>query len=195
MGRHRAGNDLTPDIAAAPHGLEVLSRYPQVGVLTKTASPERRIPAWLAGLLARYPVLRRHPHPVMVHFPTVFMLCATFFSFLYVATGVRSFETTALHTLAGGIIFTPLAMITGFFTWWLNYGAKRMRTVTIKMSCSFLLLALSLAALVWRLNTPDILDRVAGPGSLYLLLILSLSPLVATIGYLGGTLTFPVEGK
>ncbi len=33
MNRHHAGNDLTTDIQAAPHGLEVLDRYPQVAVL------------------------------------------------------------------------------------------------------------------------------------------------------------------
>ena len=30
MKRHQAGTDLTADIEAAPHGLEVLDRYPQV---------------------------------------------------------------------------------------------------------------------------------------------------------------------
>ena len=33
MGRHGAGKDLTVDIGGAPHGTEVLDRYPQVGTL------------------------------------------------------------------------------------------------------------------------------------------------------------------
>ncbi len=35
MSQHQAGRDLTEAIKAAPHGLQVLDRYPQVGVLEK----------------------------------------------------------------------------------------------------------------------------------------------------------------
>ncbi len=35
MKRHPAGRDLTAEIEAAPHGTEVLERYPQVGVIKK----------------------------------------------------------------------------------------------------------------------------------------------------------------
>ncbi len=35
MSLHHAGRDLTEAIKAAPHGTEVLERYPQVGVLEK----------------------------------------------------------------------------------------------------------------------------------------------------------------
>jgi predicted heme/steroid binding protein len=33
MKRHSAGRDLTADIQAAPHGPEMLDRYPEVGTL------------------------------------------------------------------------------------------------------------------------------------------------------------------
>jgi predicted heme/steroid binding protein/uncharacterized membrane protein len=174
MGRHYAGRDLTSDIEAAPHGPEMLDRYPRVGVLKGKGTPERPVPEFLAFLLKRFPVLRRHPHPVMVHFPTVFMLSATFFSLLYLVTGNRSFELTALHTLAGGVLFTPLAIITGFFTWWLNYMAKPIGAVKIKQVCSLIMLVIALTALVWRLVMPDVLDRVTGTGALYLVLVIIL---------------------
>ena len=44
MRRHYAGSNLTVDIQAAPHGTEVLEKYPQVGVLKKEEVPERKIP-------------------------------------------------------------------------------------------------------------------------------------------------------
>ena len=40
MKRHHAGKDLTSAIQAAPHGTEVLERYPQVAVLKKRRSPK-----------------------------------------------------------------------------------------------------------------------------------------------------------
>ena len=35
MNRHPAAKDLTGEISAAPHGPEVLERYPQIGVVKK----------------------------------------------------------------------------------------------------------------------------------------------------------------
>ena len=195
MKRHQAGKDLTADIEAAPHGTEVLDRYPQVGVLKKEEIPERPMPKFLSSLLARFPMLRRHPHPMLVHFPIVFMFSPTLFNLLYFITGIKSFEVTALHCLGGGILFTPLAMLTGWFTWWLNYLAKPMRAVTIKMRFSILLLAVSIIAFVWRILNPGILTSFTGGGTLYFLLILSLIPIVAIVGWFGATLTFPVEKK
>ena len=107
MQRHHAGNDLTSDIKLAPHGLEVLERYPQVGILKKEDSPEIKVPKALAWLLDRYPILKRHPHPMTVHFPIVFMFAVPLFNVLYLITGFKSFEITALHCLGAGILFTP----------------------------------------------------------------------------------------
>ncbi len=45
MKRHPSGTDLTTDIEAAPHGPEVLDRYPQVGVLKKKEESARLVKA------------------------------------------------------------------------------------------------------------------------------------------------------
>jgi predicted heme/steroid binding protein/uncharacterized membrane protein len=193
MMRHQAGQDLTVDIGAAPHGLEVLERYPQVATLSDEQGIERQMPSFLSNLLARFPILARHPHPMMVHFPTVFFLAAGFFSILYLLTKHQPFETTAFHSLCGGLLFTPIAMATGFFTWWLNYAAKRMRPTTIKITLASILLPLATAAVVWRFLTPDVLHQTTGFGLLYLLFVLALSPMVLVISYYGGTLTFPIK--
>jgi uncharacterized membrane protein len=119
------------------------------------------MPAWLAGLLEKFPFLWRHPHPMVVHFPIVFMYSATFFEILSMITAEKSFEMTAFYCLAGGILFTPLAMITGWFTWWLNYMAKPMGPVTIKKRLSWLLLVIAVAAFAWRFCVTDIMERPA----------------------------------
>jgi predicted heme/steroid binding protein/uncharacterized membrane protein len=193
MKRHRAGCDLTTDIEAAPHGIEVLDRYPQVGRLEKEEEAERPMPGALSRLLVRFPILRRHPHPMLVHFPIVFMFSPTLFNLLYFSTGIRSFEITAWHCLGGGILFSPLAIGTGYYTWWLNYLAKPIRAVTIKIRLSLLLLALSITLFIWRMLSPEVLTSFTGAGALYLLMILSLIPIVTTIGWFGATLTFPLE--
>lgn len=193
MNRHRAGADLTVTIQAAPHDAEVLDRFPQVGVLKAEAPAERLMPNPLSTLLRRFPTLRRHPHPMIVHFPIAFLFSAPLFTIFYLVTGNKSFETTALHCLGGGIIFTPLAILTGLFTWWLNYLAKPLRPVTIKKWFSLVLLFVSVTVFVWRMIVPGVLDSHGVESAGYLALMVSLMPLVTVIGKFGGTLTFPVD--
>jgi predicted heme/steroid binding protein/uncharacterized membrane protein len=193
MKRHHAGRDLTTDIQSAPHGPEMLERYPQVAVLKKKEAAERAIPEFLSRLLTRFPMLRRHPHPMTIHFPIVFMFATTLFNGLYLVTGSRSFEWTALHCLGAGILFIPVAMATGYFTWWLNYLARPVRAVAIKKKLSTILLVIAVLAFGWRVAVPDIFQVFSLSGLVYGLLILSLLPLVSVIGWFGASLTFPVE--
>jgi len=192
MKRHSAGRNLTADIQAAPHAVDVLERYPQVGILKKEVV-EQELPAALAWLLKKVPMLRRHPHPMTVHFPIVFAFSATVFTLLYLITGVKSFDTTALHCLGGGVLFTVVGISTGLYTWWLNYMAKMLKPVKIKIPLSITMLVVEIILFSWRVSVPDVLDSMQGPGILYLLLVLSLSIFVMIIGWNGASMTFPVE--
>ncbi len=190
MKRHRAGADLSTDIQAAPHQPDVLERFPQVGVLKAESEPgpELEIPERLARLLKRFPMLRRHPHPMTVHFPIVFVFATAFFTLLYLLTGVASFEATALHCLWLGIPFTMVAISTGLYTWWLNYLAAPMRNVTIKKRLSLSLLTLMGILFIWRMVDPAVITPVSGAGYLYLLLVLLMFLMVCVIGLVrGGT--------
>ena len=192
MKRHRAGNDLTADIQGAPHEPDVLERYPQIGTLKKEVE-ELEIPQPLARLLEKVPMLRRHPHPMTVHFPIVFAISTTVFNILYLITGIKSLEITALHCLAAGILFTVVAIATGLYTWWLNYMAKPLKAVKIKLPLSITLFVIQIIAFVWRLKVPDVMDSIQGVNIIYFLLVLVLFPMVVVIGWFGAFLTFPVE--
>jgi len=194
MKRHQAGRDLSADFAAAPHGVEVFDRVTEVGVLAeKDAAADPRLPPWLARIIKVYPLLSRHPHPMLVHYPIVFMFAVPGFSLLALISGVRSFETTAFHCLGAGILFLPLTISTGLFTWWLNYQARPMRQVRIKTWFSVLLLIVAIIAFIWRWAASDILTALNPAGFVYLLLVCSLAPLVSIVGWFGAQLTFPLE--
>ena len=128
-----------------------------------------------------------------VHFPIAFMLSAVFFTALYLISADPSYDTTAFHCLAGGVIFMPIVMLTGITSWSVNYLAKPLRPINIKATVSTAMLVVSLAALFWRLTTPDILTTLRGVSFIYLLLIFSLCPMVLVIGWYGAKLTFPIE--
>jgi predicted heme/steroid binding protein/uncharacterized membrane protein len=197
MRRHHAGTDLTVDIKAAPHSTEVLERYPQVGIIRKAkeeATPQgKKAHPALMRLLDRYPMLKRHPHPMTVHFPIVFMFSATSFNLLYLITGNKSFEISGLYCLGAGVLFIPVVILTGLFSWWLNYLARPIRPVKIKLAVSVVLFAVSLIAFTWRMAAPGIMDAFRPASAVYLLLILSLAPMVSVIGWFGAKLTFPIE--
>jgi predicted heme/steroid binding protein/uncharacterized membrane protein len=193
MKRHHAGGDLTTDIQAAPHTPEVLGRFPHVGILKQEPVVGRQIPALLSRILGSFPILRRHPHPMVVHFPIAFTFSSAAFMVLYLITGIRSFENTAWHCLGGGVIFTPVAMVTGWFTWWLNYLARPMRAVTIKTWCSIGLFVLQVTVFAWKMLVPDILNSTTAASIVYGMMTISLVPLVTVIGWFGATMTFPVE--
>jgi predicted heme/steroid binding protein/uncharacterized membrane protein len=201
MGQHHAGHDLTDEFPDAPHGEEVFARYPQVGVLKEETGPPESPAAKTSAarefwqrVVHRVPLLRRHPHPMVVHFPIVFMIAAPAFTLLALITGVKSFEVTGFHCLGGGVLFTPVAIVTGWFTWWLNYESRWLKPVVIKLIASPVLLLAAAGAFLWRYQNPEILARWGeSSGLVYLGLMCSLIPLVGLIGACGAELTFPLK--
>jgi len=188
MNRHPSGKDLTGEISAAPHGQEVFERYPQVGLLKKSPPEElRHLPSHLQNFLRKVPMARRHPHPMIVHFPIAFLMGSSLFILLYLLFQNVSFETISFYLFILGTISSPFAIASGLFTWWINYRAKLNYFVRKKIQLSVLLLIFEIALIVWR----SLSQKISNP--LYFILILLLTPMVALLGYYGGQMTFPIE--
>ena len=192
MNRHTSGKDLSADISAAPHGTEVLERYSQVGTLKKEPSEGlKHLPPFLQGLLEKFPMVRRHPHPVMVHFPIAFLTASSLFAVLHLFFKRPTFESTSFYLLLLGSIASPFAIVTGLLTWWVNYGLKLSRLIKRKIELSILLLFLEVILIVWRSSRPEAFSQSLP--LLYIVLIVILMPVVFLLGYYGGQMTFPVE--
>ena len=188
MNRHPSGKDLTGAISAAPHGTEVFERYPQVGILKKGAPEElKHLPPVLQDLLQKFPMAKRHPHPMIVHFPLALLMASSLFVLLYLLSGKPPFEMTSFYLLTLGAIASPFAMVTGLFTWWVNYRLKLTLFVKRKIQLSILLLILEMILILWRVSNPAITHP------LYFFLIILLTPVVGLLGYYGGQMTFPAE--
>ena len=188
MNRHSSGQDLTGSISAAPHGPEVFERYPQVGVL-KEGPPEelKHLPSSIQTFLQQFPMARRHPHPMVVHFPIAFLMGASLFVLLHLFFQYPPFEITSFYLLIVGVVSSPFAMGTGVFTWWVNYRLKLTHLVKRKIQLSLLLLCFEIILIAWRSSSPTISHPI------YVLMMLLLTPIVALLGYYGGQMTFPVE--
>jgi len=188
MNRHPCGKDLSGEISAAPHGPEVLERYPQVGILKKGPSEElKHLPPILQNLIQRFPMVRRHPHPMIVHFPIAFLMGASLFILLYLLFQNSSFEITSFYLFILGTISSPFAMATGLLTWWINYRLKPTHFVKRKIQLSILLLIFEIILIFWRSSSPKISNPI------YFIMIFLLTPIVVLLGYYGGQMTFPPE--
>jgi len=188
MNRHPAGKDLTGEITAAPHGTEVLERYPQVGVLKRGAPEElKHLPPMIQSLLQRFPMARRHPHPMVVHFPIALLMASSLFVLLHLILNDPSFESTSFYLLVLGAIASPFAMVTGLFTWWVNYRLKLTLFVKRKIQFSILLLVFEIVLILWR----SFQSQISSP--IYFIMMVILTPIVSILGYYGGQMTFPTE--
>jgi len=188
MNRHPSGKDLSGEITAAPHGPEVFERYPQVGILKKGPPEElKHLPVFLQSFLLQFPMARRHPHPMIVHFPIAFLMGASLFVLLHLLFKNPLLETFSFYLLALGAIASPFAMATGLLTWWINYQLKLSHFVKRKIELSVLLLLLETVLIVWRGSRSEI------SSPFYLVMVLLLTPVAGLLGYYGGQMTFPTE--
>ena len=188
MKRHPAAKDLAGEISAAPHGPEVLERYPHIGTVKKGPPEElKHLPFFLQDFLQRFPMARRHPHPMVVHFPIALFMAASLFILLDLLFQRGSFEIASFYLLLLGAISSPFAMATGLLTWWINYRFKLNYFVKRKIQLSIFLLIFEAILVVWRISQV----KISHP--LYIVMMLLLTPIVSLLGYYGGQLTFPVE--
>jgi uncharacterized membrane protein len=135
----------------------------------------------------------RHPHPIAVHFPIVFLYSAAFFDLLYLVTGVTSLETSAFHFLGAGVLSLPFSILTGELIRRVGYSQEPVQAFRIEIYLSGILVALGLAALLWRGLDPRILRNFRWSSLLYLVIMLALPTLATTISLFGGLLTFPLN--
>ena len=192
MRRHQAGTDLTEEIGGAPHGIEVFEKFPQVGILKPEKDPmDEHIPDLLLAVFRKIPMLRRHPHPMTVHFPIAFMMLFPVLNILYLVTGNESFAISSFHVLVAGLVFTPVALITGPYNWWINYAGKWSKIIAVKMFGSLILITLILVIFMWKILVPDIMLQPSGARILYIILSLTLVPIVSILGWFGAKMTFP----
>jgi predicted heme/steroid binding protein/uncharacterized membrane protein len=188
MNRHPSGRNLVAEISVAPHGTEVFERYPQVGILKKGAPEElKHLPASLQILLRKFPMIRRHPHPMVVHFPIALLMSSSLFVLLHLVFKNPSFESTSFYLLILGAIASPFAMATGLLTWWINYRLKMTPFVKKKIQFSILLLIFEVILILWR----SFSSQISHP--IYFTMVVLLTPIVSTLGYYGGQMTFPAE--
>ena len=110
---------------------------------------------------------------------------------LYFATGVREFEAGAFACALFGLLAAPVTAATGFLDWWTHYKAYMTSVFRIKITGSFVLIALAGPAVFLRAFHPDVaVLPLAGLGWAYFALLAACSATCVVLGYYGGKLVF-----
>ncbi len=192
MRSHPAGANLSLELQAAPHGTVVLERMELVGELAQPQPTDTIAEFPQPGALAAA-ILKRHPHPISVHFPIALCLAAAIFTVIGVLFDLPALEATAFYNLIFAFLAAPGAVATGLLSWTYNYGAIWTPIYKKKALLSVLLGIVLLGALGTRLAafgggaSADILLWT------YRALTIVSAPIVMGLGFLGGRITFPSE--
>jgi predicted heme/steroid binding protein/uncharacterized membrane protein len=196
VNQHSAGCELTAEMAAAPHADDVMARFPLVGVYVvedaaDAPAPIELIPA--PPLVAFF--LRRHFHPVSVHYPIALGLLAALLTvpamLLRGSELGATLETVAWWMVLISAVFTPPAAITGLWSWTYNYGGVLNDIYRWKIGLTLTLCAVAAATVLLRLAASGGIAAGGAEYWAYSLLVIAHGPLVIALGWFGGKITFP----
>ncbi|MBN1153805.1 cytochrome b5 [candidate division KSB1 bacterium] len=192
MNRHHSGQDLSASLEAAPHGKEVLEKFKQIGTFVDEMKADvYPLPAWLNKLVNSYPFLKRHPHPMIVHFPMAFFIAAALFlAWYYLVSPLEPMLDSALYLHVLGILSIPFAIASGWLSWRINYLGKSNPYIKRKIYLTFLLFVLTIIALIMMVNNPLILKQPQGLQLVVPVIIFLYLPIVSIIGQHGGKLVY-----
>ena len=133
----------------------------------------------------------RQIHPIFIPFPGALFPTAFGAFCLYFATGAREFEAGAFVCALFGMLAAPLTAATGFLDWWTHYKAYMTSVFRIKITGSFVLMALAGPAVLLRGFHPDLaVLPLAGLGWAYFGLLAACTATCVVLGYYGGKLVF-----
>lgn len=184
---HEAGTDLTMSLLNAPHGEEVFEKYSSVGEFGGESGFE------LEEKLSRVVKtagMDKRSHRMASHFPISLLLTASLLILLYEYIGDRSFEVAAYYTLSLGVISSPVSVLTGLWAWKISYLGLMTKIFKRKIIISIPLLVIGFMCVVLRSLYPNILIEKSPLSWIYLLMVISLTPIVIILGYYGGKITF-----
>lgn len=190
-GKHHglsAGMDLTLMMANAPHGDGVFDKFPVVAKLEEDKSLNASQTDSKEKLRTWYQ--KYHPHPMISHFPIVLHLLAVVLDILFIFSPKEFYAITVYYTFFVATVFGVIAMITGFFSWWINYNLSRVRAFIVKIILSFITLFLGIVGIIIYLKNPDVVYSLSPISITYHLVVFITGINVIIIGYYGGQITW-----
>ena len=135
-------------------------------------------------------MIRHHVHPISVHVPNGVIPLV----FLFVAAAELfhsgSMARAAFYNSVAVLLSLPLVLFSGYNEWQNKYGGHLTTRFVVKISAALIVTATCLAAVIWYLLDPMILESGSSGGFAFLLLNLILLAATGVAGFIGGKLVF-----
>jgi uncharacterized membrane protein len=131
-----------------------------------------------------------HLHSMTIHFTSALYPVAILFMFLFLIFGKTSFQQTHFYTMLLATVSVPFSYLTGILEWRQKFEGTRLPIFTAKVRFGIVIFAVGGLCTIWGAISPGVL---AGGGVLrvvYILLNVSILPLVVFLGYLGGKILY-----
>ncbi|MCI4625566.1 MAG: hypothetical protein L3V56_06360 [Candidatus Magnetoovum sp. WYHC-5] len=195
MANHKAGQDLTANIVMAPHGEDVLKRVTLVGEL-EDKEPDLQIPPDIqlqVNIKEKYRQLYKkfHPHPVLIHNPMGLFVFSALMQAIYILSKDVSFERAAFYSTIFATLTTFPAILSGLFSWWVNYETTFTKIFKAKIIFSAILCVTSIIVCLLRTLIPNIYIEEGLLNIIYNSLIFLNVGFISYVAYNGGKITWP----
>lgn len=184
--KHFAGCDLTSEMAHAPHSDEVFASYPCVGqcVSPSALAPDNKKERY------RQWYVKYHPHPAVVHFPIALHYFSAFADGLFLANPSSEYEAAVFLSFLIATVMGFFALLTGVFSWWINYDFSTSKPFVIKLIGALFTLIVGVIPLIQKLLNPDVPFSTGLDGITYHAIIFITVISITIVGYYGGKITW-----
>jgi predicted heme/steroid binding protein/uncharacterized membrane protein len=184
--KHFGGCDLSAEMANAPHSDEVFENYPCIGVFI----PSPAIPTIDKKEGYRQWYVKYHPHPMVIHFPIALHYFSAAADILFLANPSAKYEAAVFLSFLIATVMGFIALITGVFSWWINYDFSTSKPFVIKLIGALFTLIIGVIPIGQKLLNPDVPFSTGMDGITYHAIIFMTVISITIVGYYGGKITW-----
>lgn len=127
---------------------------------------------------------------MVIHFPIALHYFSAFADILFLANPSREYDTAVFLSFLIATVMGFLALITGIFSWWINYDFSTSRAFVIKLIGALFTLIIGLIPIFQKLQNPNVAYSTQIDGITYHAVIFITVISITIVGYYGGKITW-----
>ncbi len=131
-----------------------------------------------------------HAHAISVHFTNALYPVAVLFLLLFKVFQEDSLRSTYFHIMLLASLSAPISFVTGVVEWKQKYKGVRVKIFSNKYIYGIILVAVGSTCTIWNFLSPEIVTSKGSLHIIHLSLNVTILPLAAYLGHLGGKLVF-----